>query len=765
MISGVEPQLRLVAGAGPGAPADHSLAEEYDRRLDHSFVWLITILGVVPRALFLNRPSITQAEAELYWRAMLPLGELMELVRAEGTLPLLDLFYWGLARTLGGVAPLNVWVMRIPAAVAGALMTPAVFWLASAVVSRRCALLVAGLTAASAWLLGWSRSAEPYMALWLMAVVNVAALLAWLRRRDSLVYFAWIASGAVMMGLSLAGTWICALNLLIAVTYRRPRAAVHLPRSELSDELTERAMRELEERRPNFWERVASGLQAACLLLVGLGIILSGVTAYRLIVKPPALVVEMWRPATPAPPAASGPVVVVQELVDPSAEMEPDPMPASAPSSAPAHAQGQDASLRLRQAATSFLIGWEPPAPQDRHRVPRRALVWLTLAAQLIAVALALGLIPWREKFPQVRLRRPWELAALGRTTYSYTKTSEGNVHPQPLWRGALWLGAWIVLPTYALYCASSIQPAHPVDWARALPRMMLDHWMITLAVMAGIAAYGVQWTRKNHPVVWRDVRRTMSPLAQLAVIALLLLLACSGIHAVVESAGAEGIAQWSSAQAGLVWPALMIVVAVLLMRIRFWKVRPLAILIVLAANLAQAGAWLIVNPGTRIDLLARDVLATTDRKSTARTYVARSLEDDLLKTAVGRYYLERRDPKVKPRFVQNETQIARDAAPARWVEQVVVWDTALEPIRGEHTFEQVARWRLRDEVRLIERDHWSWRQNQTLRQRIFTRGAIVLSTQPVKRAEEPSEIEELERRLKQMEELGRQLRKREETR
>lgn len=72
-------------------------------------------------------------------------------------------------------------VMRFLPALCGTLMVPAMYFLASQLVARRTALLVALFTCCSAYQLGYSRDAKMYAQLWFFATLHVGCLLWWLR--------------------------------------------------------------------------------------------------------------------------------------------------------------------------------------------------------------------------------------------------------------------------------------------------------------------------------------------------------------------------------------------------------------------------------------------------------------------------------------------------------------------------------------------------------------------------------------------------------
>jgi hypothetical protein len=59
----------------------------------------------------------------------------------------------------------------------------------------------------------------------------------------------------------------------------------------------------------------------------------------------------------------------------------------------------------------------------------------------------------------------------------------------EPAWRVGWWLALWIVLPTYAFYCASTSGPASPVDWLQSVGTLVDGRpWLAALCLLSACA-------------------------------------------------------------------------------------------------------------------------------------------------------------------------------------------------------------------------------------------------------------------------------------
>src|SRR3954447_15424273 len=137
-------------------------------------LWLllaITVLGGVLRFSFPSRPPLWGDDACTIYRTHADYQAMLDILQYDGFTPLHYELYWLLGRLSGtqntpmtaGGAPgvhsvgLTPGVVRMLPALWGSLMVPAMYFLAIHLVRRRTALVVALVTACSAYLLGYSR--------------------------------------------------------------------------------------------------------------------------------------------------------------------------------------------------------------------------------------------------------------------------------------------------------------------------------------------------------------------------------------------------------------------------------------------------------------------------------------------------------------------------------------------------------------------------------------------------------------------------------
>lgn len=159
--------------------------------------------------------------------------------------------------------------------------------------------------------------------------------------------------------------------------------------------------------------------------------------------------------------------------------------------------QGRSGPERVLYTASAFLYSWEwprfsysdddPSNLRDRN-TPRAfskmlqgfnivpaVFSGLASAVVLILALAGFGAMPWRTRQPA----NP----------------------PQPWWRMALWLGVWIVVPTYGFYCASIDGFAGPGQWLSAansylaslFPTFIGAAWPIAAIVLIAAIATGMR--------------------------------------------------------------------------------------------------------------------------------------------------------------------------------------------------------------------------------------------------------------------------------
>src|ERR1700733_7844382 len=177
---------------------------------------LLTLIGGILRFAWLSRPPIWGDEAATYMRVCGTFQELLHQLSIWGFGPLHYLMYWEIRQhTL-----LTPWMLRLPVAIAGTLMIPAMYFLAIQLVPRKTALLATLLTACSAYMLNYSRDAKMYSETWLFATLHFGAFLWWLRTRKAIAWWIWLTSGVLMLGLHAISFVLLPVELVIILTSR-----------------------------------------------------------------------------------------------------------------------------------------------------------------------------------------------------------------------------------------------------------------------------------------------------------------------------------------------------------------------------------------------------------------------------------------------------------------------------------------------------------------------------------------------------------------
>ncbi|WP_428936730.1 glycosyltransferase family 39 protein [Fontivita pretiosa] len=182
-----------------------------------SFVVLLTFLAGILRLMYLDRPCLWGDEAATFMRVCGTWQELKEELAIAGFAPLHYLLYWSIAQ----FTPLSPVVMRLPPAIAGTLMVPAMYFLAVQLVSRRTALLVASFTACSAYMLNYSRDAKMYAQAWLFVALSTACLLWAIRTRRRTAWYLWVIASLLMVGLHSVCLLVLPIQAVIFLANRR----------------------------------------------------------------------------------------------------------------------------------------------------------------------------------------------------------------------------------------------------------------------------------------------------------------------------------------------------------------------------------------------------------------------------------------------------------------------------------------------------------------------------------------------------------------
>jgi hypothetical protein len=369
----------------------------------------------------------------------------------------------------------------------------------------------------------------------------------------------------------------------------------------------------------------------------------------------------------------------------------------------------RDALPVLRQTGATFLTSWEWPLPHEARSIDRRVLENCTTSALVMFAVIAVGVLPWRRPDPSA---------------------------PSVPWRAMLWVTAWLVLPAYGVYCAST-QDAWP-PWAWFSVTGEYPYW---IAAAGAITVFAL-WFRSA------DLRHALRKLAIISSVAAALFVLCIGVYYVTPT---QPSSVWMPRYLGVVWPAFAIAVCALLMRLPTRPIRWAAIAVVIIPNLARHGAFIggvWCEPPT--ERIATDVLAARGGADAAtRTYLGlrnRFLMGpaDQFFTPVLPYYLYAlggstvrpmayptqwtREFEVRtlafPSSVMAPPDLARAAPPAT-LKRIIIWHewAPLQPgARDALLIKLGLDWKFVGEETWNVWDRWNWRKNYRIGRREYER-------------------------------------------
>jgi hypothetical protein len=715
----------------------------------------IIVVGAVLRGIALDRPPIWGDEAATFGRVC---GTYRELVASLGRWGFVPLHY-SLIWLIGQFAVLRPAVLRVVPAVAGALTVPALYWLGRELAGRRAALLVALLASCNAYLLSYSRDAKMYSEFWLVVTLNVAALLWWLRVRNAIAWWAWVAAGVAMLGLQLQGAMVLAVELVIVLSVRRANWAglvwlllllawlpvagllfILQPVSALISRRNRKVGEFLLPRGP--MGRFVRGKLAGfawpplALFIAGLGVMLPGPICYYRIANHYAQTMDArgWR--------GSG--------LDWIGEYN----------------EGRTAAELPLYSATAYLTSWEWPRARDVNWVNVRTRRLLCGGCIVIGALLALGIFPWRS-------RRRWANCAVAVSPTGANGPAPDNC---PLgWRPMIWLAVWIVLPAYGCYLFSlprGITPAQvhgrPQDWLAALWGVARAHrgWASAGAAIGVLSAIGsARGFRRQAAGFGRIALVVALPLGLCALLAWARVPLDQYAHAHWGAPWDEHESVWMPRYLGVSLPAVLLVTALLLLRLPMRPLRIGAVALVLIVNLSLYGArvWAGSEPPT--DLIAADILASQEANGPVRTFCRLNPIGvgfgapgaGLLSTPTMNYYLyiesgRPANPSLivrmsPPPFVINSPMqifpmaayVRRNVANSSDLRRVIVWDV-LSPGQIDHSdkvLDALTGWRRVEDELFPVRDHWTWRDLYVCRRRIYERDerlaptAVLPATRP----------------------------------
>ena len=565
-------------------PANLDQPRDVSRRRALLWLLVITCLGGFLRCRALDRPPVWGDEAMVFVRTCGTYEEMKTWLRSDGFTPMQYQTIWWVRQGLpvpvptggmtwepmwspGGEEPWLQWslprptfdaaaltepviitptVLRLPSAITGTLMIPAMYLLAVGLARRRTALLAALLTACSAFLLTYSRDAKMYMPAWCFATLHLGLLLLWLRRRHERRWatpalLGWTFFGVAMVAWHANVSAVLGISLLIGLTYERP---AFLKRN---------------------WSVRRHRLPTIVPLFIGLGVIGIALAGYYGVGEPDddyhVRGFNRWSPLHGETPGN-----------------DQRQMQRGGLGWVGYQNRGRGFWEHLRYTATAFAFNWEWPKPDDEPRIEPSTRFWLKFAATSLAIVFFL-LIPVAVI---IKARR--------------TGLDGGGTR----W---LWLATWLLVPPAVWWARSMNDPLLSIG----LPDdQTVAGWSVPgLAVVAvfvaivGLIASGVQWRQPRVMAVaaWQ----------RCWPIALAGGLACLAAKIATAEGEATG-SIWVPRYLGWMMPAVILVAAGALSSVAWWWLRWPCLLLVLGINLANAIARTEVPTEPPADQWAADI-------------------------------------------------------------------------------------------------------------------------------------------------------------
>jgi hypothetical protein len=568
-----------------------------------------------------------------------------------------------------GIEPTPL-VMRFLPALCGTLMVPAMYFLASRLVARRTALLVAVFTCFNAYLLNYSRDAKMYMQFWFFAALHVGCVLWWLeayrkrpsemvqerladetvvggvhqilpdqhinrigdafvampaerrlvldtgypsRLETSVRWMAWITTGLAMIAFNAIGLGIVGIEVLIFL------ATIPL-RSAWFGRIT-RALRRGSQEDPSTSPPLAPSRRAPAQR-----------EPFRFFL-PPIIGFTLGCVAVVALWSSYKDFTRFYQRVNPSDEIARMDLGDAGISWVEEYNEGRTVGSYFLYNATSYLMNWEWVKPDQLEDVDPRALKYLRWSSMTLLIAIGAGLIPWRKLIS----KRPADVSIL-----------RGNT---PL-TAAFIVASWLLLPAYGFYCASGAWTEEGDSVRAAPPTQWIASWIfpgsgnVGAEKLAGALGAELSEARRAkgweahdwgqlfvvHNSDWSNVHWYV--VGSIALVLLMLLLdrwftfreklrfALLGIlgltifwllaNLVYVFTPPQEASIWMPRYLGFVWPAFAIAACVLIRRLPLAPVRALVIAAIVVVNLGVF--YHRVNLGEpRTDLIGRDYRVARD--------------------------------------------------------------------------------------------------------------------------------------------------------
>jgi 4-amino-4-deoxy-L-arabinose transferase-like glycosyltransferase len=365
----------------------------------------------------------------------------------------------------------------------------------------------------------------------------------------------------------------------------------------------------------------------------------------------------------------------------------------------------RDGPSLLMCTTTHFLWAWEWPPPQGDPEVNPRLLFAGKASTIAMLAVVALGLLPWRR-----------------------SKTEPVAVP----WRALLWIGAWLVLPIYGIYCASVDRAAAPWQW----PTLIWHHSPYAVGLGAAVLVGSLLFPGG------RDWRKRLLDLAILAGVALALLGLCAAVYLVTPT---QRGSVWMPRYVGVAWPALAIAMAVLVMRLPTAPLRIAALSLIVSANLVQYAVRVFVRVEPPTPIMAKDILDSARDRLHSRTYYGLRNphlfgHSNQFVSPSGQYYLfilsgepvtprtfnaqyDKLFPFFKP-FPMLRMAVAMGVSQSPDLRRIVIWDEvepdAEQPDKDELLGALGSGWHRVAQEHFSHIDRWTWARRPGTRRSVY---------------------------------------------
>lgn len=646
---------------------------------------LIILLGGAMRFYRLGQPALWSDEAATYFRVSGTYPQLLEQLRLTRFMPLhYQLLWW-----IGQYLPLDTWALRLVPAITGTMIIPVMYLLGRLLAGKRVGLATALFTACSAWMLIYSRDAKMYMPVMFFVACSMASFVCWMRSRSILSWLCLVLSGAAAGGfhapalipiallpifylLNRKVHWRSGLALLAGIFLIASVPAVHylhFPRiiDEFSnDRRWNQAGIEWVSRRNEGHTSAELVADTASSFSFGWQFIqekgpfrdppkdLHDAAAGTLLVLGLLLMIGMlpwparWRgdanPDATIHPAGRIPQPTIGATMRPAFST---PVMGQSQPQAPMFATGDSPPNRTHKitswTSTFWVIAWIlwPALACYYLSVPDRPDLfqptqWVSSASstQLADFPLVVSMLYWLRDLSTTVLHSgllPWLLKVL----------------PAAMLIAAILMlhrsiARWITLLMALALVAAAIASARTAEWTDATAA--LDHLLAMLArpwVMPAACAILLA-------LLWHAGGQTLKQRLLAAGKALLvtggLFIGCVGITLAIKSPLPGSV--WMPRYLSALWPAFAVGFCWLLMRLPTWPLRTLALLILLAANLAQGGGRILADNEPPLDRVSADIIAAQPNNAHLLVYTPpfNAMQGPpgtgMIMGEVGKYYL-----------------------------------------------------------------------------------------------------------------------------